>query len=222
MTPGTSPLTFEDAIRIAAGCADYGGGYRGTPESEIYQHGIQTVLAALKAAASSGLGDAQTAALHRIGAEKVEPAAGQTPETIFAAVRAWAEGYRAGVDDERMSEANVGVAGFGAKVHPARENPYAAAQPSKPIDWERIARVQDCKLRAMCDEPGAFEKLRELLNRCEAEPDAETFKLIRDCRDAFAEELSAWDIDPPVAHVKQGFDDCERWLAKHAPKGGNP
>jgi hypothetical protein len=39
---------------------------------------------------------------------------------------AWAEGYKAGIEDERSSEANIGIAGFGAKVEPARQNPYAA------------------------------------------------------------------------------------------------
>lgn len=41
------------------------------------------------------------------------------------AAKAWAEGYRAGVEDERISEANIGTAGFGAKVEPSRQNPYA-------------------------------------------------------------------------------------------------
>lgn len=41
---------------------------------------------------------------------------------------AWQEGYRQGVLDERTSEANIGIAGFGAKVAPARNNPYALAQ----------------------------------------------------------------------------------------------
>ena len=40
---------------------------------------------------------------------------------------AWDEGYRQGVEDERISEANIGIAGFGAKVSPARQNPYRAA-----------------------------------------------------------------------------------------------
>lgn len=34
-------------------------------------------------------------------------------------------------------------------------------------DWERIARVQDAKLRAMCNEPGGFEKLCEVMDRYE-------------------------------------------------------
>lgn len=37
----------------------------------------------------------------------------------------WAEAYKQGVEDERTSEANIGIAGFGAKANPARQNPYA-------------------------------------------------------------------------------------------------
>ena len=39
---------------------------------------------------------------------------------------AWAEGYKQGIDDERTSEANIGIAGGDFKVNPARENPYLA------------------------------------------------------------------------------------------------
>ncbi len=64
-------LTFEDALRIARGCTDYGGGYRGNTEHyEIYQHGIQTVINALTAASNSGLEDTQVAALHAMGANQ--------------------------------------------------------------------------------------------------------------------------------------------------------
>ena len=35
-------------------------------------------------------------------------------------------------------------------------------------DWERVARVQDAKLRAMCNEPGGFEKLKEVMDRYKA------------------------------------------------------
>ena len=62
-------LTFEDALRIARGCTDYGGGHRSNPEHyEIYQHGIQTVINALTAASKTGLEDMQTRALHAMGA----------------------------------------------------------------------------------------------------------------------------------------------------------
>lgn len=40
-----------------------------------------------------------------------------------------------------------------------------------------------------------------------------TKALIEQCRDALAEELAAWDIDPPLHHVKAAHDACERWLA---------
>lgn len=39
-------------------------------------------------------------------------------------------------------------------------------------------------------------------------------------RAALAEELSAWDIDPPLHHVKEAHDACEAWLA--APSAVQP
>jgi hypothetical protein len=49
--------------------------------------------------------------------------------------------------------------------------------------------------------------------------DEDTVALIKECRDAFAEELSAWDIEPPLHHVQQGHDKCVKWLAAHGIKG---
>lgn len=35
-------------------------------------------------------------------------------------------------------------------------------------------------------------------------------ELLERWRDAFAEELSAYDIDPPIAHIQQSHDEiCE-------------
>jgi hypothetical protein len=54
---------------------------------------------------------------------------------------AWAEGYRMGISDERTSEANIGIAGFNAKVEPARKNPYATTPPqqeAKDEPWEQL------------------------------------------------------------------------------------
>jgi hypothetical protein len=63
-------LTFEDALRIARGCTDYGGVYRSDPEQyEIYQAGIRTVIRALETALEMGLSDPQTRALYFIGKE---------------------------------------------------------------------------------------------------------------------------------------------------------
>jgi hypothetical protein len=46
----------------------------------------------------------------------------------------------------------------------------ALAQPEQePVatDWERIARVQNAKLMAMCNEAGGFEKLCEVMDKYE-------------------------------------------------------
>jgi hypothetical protein len=56
---------------------------------------------------------------------------------------AWAEGYRMGIADERTSEANIGIAGFNAKVEPARENPYVTTKPhqeakDEPVAWMHV------------------------------------------------------------------------------------
>jgi len=55
--------------------------------------------------------------------------------------KAWAEGYRMGVADERTSEANIGIAGFNAKVEPDRQNPYGTPQLKQeqvePVAWFR-------------------------------------------------------------------------------------
>lgn len=59
----------------------------------------------------------------------------QPTQQFGEAAKAWAEGYRAGVSDERTSEANIGIAGFGMRVEPARENPYRyTTQPTQPTE----------------------------------------------------------------------------------------
>jgi len=42
-----------------------------------------------------------------------------------------------------------------------------AREEQEPVatDWERIARVQNAKLMAMCDEAGGFEKLCEVMDK---------------------------------------------------------
>jgi hypothetical protein len=44
-------------------------------------------------------------------------------------------------------------------------------------------------------------------------------EVIEECRAALAEELAAWDIDPPLHHVKQAHDKCVAWLAENPPTG---
>jgi hypothetical protein len=48
---------------------------------------------------------------------------------------------------------------------------------------------------------------------------SEPRELIEECRAALAEELAAWDIDPPLHHVKQAHDRCVAWLAENPPTG---
>lgn len=59
-------LTFDDALRIARGCTDYGGGYQGK-DYETFQHGIQTVINALTSTKEKGLSDTQNCALYIMG-----------------------------------------------------------------------------------------------------------------------------------------------------------
>jgi hypothetical protein len=72
-----------------------------------------------------------------VKALKVQPAA--QPAPVKPVAQAWDEGYRAGIDDERTSEASIGIAGFDAKVEPARNNPYCTTPPAQPApvreDW---------------------------------------------------------------------------------------
>ena len=37
--------------------------------------------------------------------------------------------------------------------------------------------------------------------------------LITECRDALAEELASWDLNPPLQHVLAAHNNCEAWLA---------
>ena len=65
-------LSFDDALKIAKGCHDYGGGYRDDKKYEIFHHGIQTVINALERTKSKGLKDLQSAVLYNSGKLDVE------------------------------------------------------------------------------------------------------------------------------------------------------
>ena len=54
---------------------------------------------------------------------------------------AWEEGYRQGIEDERTSEANIGICGFNAKVEPNRQNPYSTApQPDMNLNCKSVQK----------------------------------------------------------------------------------
>ena len=54
-------------------------------------------------------------------------------------------------------------------AYPKGECNCGAQPEQEPVatDWERIAHVQDAKLRAMCNEAGGFEKLCEVMDKYE-------------------------------------------------------
>jgi hypothetical protein len=75
--------------------------------------------------------------------------------------KAWDEGYRAGVNDERMSEANIGIAGFNAKVEPARNNPYRTT-PQPQREWVGLTDEEIWETPTLSEFARAIEaKLKE-------------------------------------------------------------
>ena len=68
----SNPLTLDDAIAIAKGCKDYGGGHWTDGKIDAYHHGIQTVVQALQGAKAKGLVDYQVAVLHQIGSTNAD------------------------------------------------------------------------------------------------------------------------------------------------------
>lgn len=75
-------------------------------------------------------------ALRAALAEPEQPTCKESLQVQEPVARAWQEGYNQGVQDERISEASIGIVGFGAKVEPARQNPYrlTAPTPRKPVE----------------------------------------------------------------------------------------
>jgi len=103
--------------------SDCSSNNRGVPELLGPCDCAQAPAAALDAGV---VRDADVRACRRIAAlsHHAQPAEGGE------AAKAWDEGYRQGVEDERTSEANIGIAGFDAKVEPARQNPYRPTPPA--------------------------------------------------------------------------------------------
>jgi len=77
-------LSFADAVKIARGCHDYGGGHHSDGHMDAYQHGIQTVVQALEAAAKRGLQDYQVAVLHSVGTQATESSAASHNNNVTA------------------------------------------------------------------------------------------------------------------------------------------
>jgi hypothetical protein len=64
----------------------------------------------------------------------------------------------------------------------------------------------------------AMYAVRDALTAAPLHPVAapDTVALIDECRKALAEELSAYDIDPPIHHVEQAHNKCVAWLSAEA------
>ena len=124
--------------------------------------------------------------------------------------KAWADGYRLGVADERTSEANIGIAGFDAKVKPARNNPYGtpSAAVSEPVAWRTQAAIW---LRRKANEQQAINK--KYPRHVECYPSWET--KVRDLNwladDLEREQESApYGLDATPAEAKPLTDDKVR------------
>ena len=80
----------------------------------------------------------------------------------------------------------------------------ALAQEQEPVatDWERIARVQNAKLMAMCNEAGGFEKLCEVMDKYEkTTPPQRTWEPMETAPKDGAEILLMYmHIDTQVVH----------------------
>jgi hypothetical protein len=130
----------------------------GYAKTEAERESIEAANKALHEAAGVASGRHNKAAYRRAiarercAALRAQPAGGKSCGTCGAPVgergeyavqseKAWAEGYRSGVDDERMSEANIGIAGFDAKVEPARVNPYRRTPPESGGQGDAVATV---------------------------------------------------------------------------------
>ena len=76
---------------------------------------------------------------------------------------AWIEHHKAG-DNLVWEKPNKGTPLY---TTPPEAQPAPVQEPVA-TDWERIARVQNAKLMAVCDEAGGFEKLCEVMDKYEA------------------------------------------------------
>ena len=84
---------------------------------------------------------------------------------------------------------------------PAQQEPVAT-------DWERIARVQNAKLMAVCDEPEGFEKLCEVMDRYErTSPPAQQEPVAAECK--FDRE-EKW-VRCEIAHHNLVQSEPEKW-----------
>ena len=88
-------------------------------------------------------------------------------------------------------------------------------KPLAPTDAEIVALADETRTA----EGGAngyilpISFARAVLARWGAQQAPDPRPVIEMCKKALAEELAAWDIDPPLHHVLEAHDACAAWLA---------
>lgn len=207
----SASLAFDDAVRIARGCTDYGGGYRSEPELfEAYQGGISTVVAALTAAGKRGLADSQVRALHFMGAPPAaarvsaeQPSSGQragragAPDRIFLVI---GEGVPANTPFSQLAE----VAWCPDRVNDT-DIEYVRAQPAATSSFnEWWANGGSKVVNAAADERGwqGAAEVGYLAGGMAAQPAAATVSADAVLRDAIAHGVGAYiEIDGQQIHI---------------------
>jgi hypothetical protein len=132
------------------------------------------------------------------------------PAPVQPVAQAWAEGYRAGIDDERTSEANIGIAGMGMKVEPARNNPYHTTPPAQPAPvQEPVAMTDDEIWKFWWNKPEVPE----------GEDDSMEAQFVSACREAIKAAAPAAQPAVPDALFRhapehpqyvEGWNDCRQ------------
>ena len=85
-----------------------------------------------------------------------------------------------------------------------------------------IENYGDYERKAIYQGNRAIDAIKKALAQRQPLTDGKTIALVKQCRDAFAEELGAYDIQPPIQHLHQGHADCVAWLAAHGIGGAKP
>jgi hypothetical protein len=143
--------------------------------------------------------------------------------------QAWDEGYRAGIDDERTSEASIGIAGFDAKVEPARNNPYRTTPPAAPVQEPVAMREALVKIASFLGVVRVYAQ--DIRPKHELETDKPLHWKARELQD---EVIRMLDTTPPAQpavpdafgtregehpQYVQGWNDCRAEMLKgrHEP-----
>lgn len=77
--------------------------------------------------------------------------------------------------------------------------------------------VGDHVAASLADEAAnVIRTLRSEIEQLRADLNA-AHSVINECAKALSEELAAWNIDPPIAHVQRTLAKCNEWLERRTP-----